>query len=247
MIENFFWDLIGAATIAVLGYCARLLKENRRRLALLGTSITKQKKRIRISAAYLFRIKIDERYLLILGGNIDQYQPVGGVYKFFPSAKIIREELGIKRDTKFAEGPKAKDDIRITLPGKNLLNFMNWFDARIGREVDTWREFHEELVASGCLSVQNAIDTFEPEFIKRAPTKVQYKSQMGMDELLVFDIYEVILNEAAEREIRAAMNGDDERRFILVEETDITRECVSVDGVSKNIAGSAKWVISDGR
>ncbi|MFK2119744.1 hypothetical protein ACIXKW_21755, partial [Bacteroides fragilis] len=63
-----------------------------------------------------------------------------------------------------------------------------------------------------------------------------------MDELLVFDIYEVILNEAAEREIRAAMNGDDERRFILVEETDITRECVSVDGVSKNIAGSAKWV-----
>ncbi|MFR7650579.1 MAG: hypothetical protein ACLUYK_04905, partial [Eggerthella lenta] len=94
MIENFFWDLIGAATIAVLGYCARLLKENRRRLALLGTSITKQKKRIRISAAYLFRIKIDERYLLILGGNIDQYQPVGGVYKFFPSAKIIREELG---------------------------------------------------------------------------------------------------------------------------------------------------------
>ena len=73
------------------------------------------------------------------------------------------------------------------------------------------------MVASGCLSVQNAIDTFEPEFIKRAPTKVQYKSQMGMDELLVFDIYEVILNEAAEREIRAAMNGDDERRFILVE------------------------------
>ena len=87
MIENFFWDLIGAATIAVLGYCARLLKENRRRLALLGTSITKQKKRIRISAAYLFRIKIDERYLLILGGNIDQYQPVGASTSFFQVRK----------------------------------------------------------------------------------------------------------------------------------------------------------------
>nr|WP_241158244.1 hypothetical protein [Adlercreutzia sp. ZJ138] len=35
-----------------------------------------------MSAAYLFRIKVGGKYLLIRGNRIkDQYQPVGGVYK----------------------------------------------------------------------------------------------------------------------------------------------------------------------
>lgn len=43
---------------------------------------------IRISFAYLFRIKIGNKYLLILNGrNTGKYQPVGGVYKIYPKEK----------------------------------------------------------------------------------------------------------------------------------------------------------------
>lgn len=37
---------------------------------------------IRVSAAYLFRIKIENKYLLVKGNKISQYQPIGGVYKY---------------------------------------------------------------------------------------------------------------------------------------------------------------------
>jgi hypothetical protein len=38
---------------------------------------------IRISFAYLYRIKVDDRYFLILNNRSEKYQPVGGAYKFY--------------------------------------------------------------------------------------------------------------------------------------------------------------------
>ncbi|WP_374123545.1 SMODS-associated NUDIX domain-containing protein [Leptotrichia hongkongensis] len=42
-------------------------------------------KNIRLSCAYLFQIKQDGKYLLIKGNQIEQYQPVSGVYKYYNS------------------------------------------------------------------------------------------------------------------------------------------------------------------
>ena len=47
-----------------------------------------RKKEIRLSFSYLFKIQIDGKYLLIKGNRLkNQYQPVGGVYKYYPEAK----------------------------------------------------------------------------------------------------------------------------------------------------------------
>ena len=48
---------------------------NRGKLKILGHSIVHMKSDYRISAAYLFKIKVDSKYLLIKGNRIDQYQP----------------------------------------------------------------------------------------------------------------------------------------------------------------------------
>ena len=48
----------------------------------LRGKIIKPTDQIRISFAYLFRIKVDGKYLLVRNGrNFDKFQPVGGAYK----------------------------------------------------------------------------------------------------------------------------------------------------------------------
>ena len=42
---------------------------------------------IRFSIAAIVQIKIDDKYLLVMGNRIKKYQPVGGVLKFYPDAQ----------------------------------------------------------------------------------------------------------------------------------------------------------------
>src|SRR5690606_17970355 len=53
---------------------------------------------IRVSIAYLFKIYVDGKYLLVKGRNIDQLQPVGGVYKRLPESSMLFNQLGILDD-----------------------------------------------------------------------------------------------------------------------------------------------------
>ena len=49
---------------------------------------------VRISFAYLFRIKIDGKYLLVRNTRgTEKFQPVGGVYKLFENEKIELKNL----------------------------------------------------------------------------------------------------------------------------------------------------------
>ena len=53
-----------------------------------------RKKEIRLSFSYLFKIQIDGKYLLIKGNRLkNQYQPVGGVYKYYPEAILQEKQL----------------------------------------------------------------------------------------------------------------------------------------------------------
>jgi hypothetical protein len=118
---------------------------------------------IRVSASYLYRIKVDAAYLLVRGRRIThQFQPVGGVYKRYPDSTGTLEKLGVKDDTRIPIDDSSREDLRVRVPGKKLLEFMRWYQSREGREVDTWREFQEELLAPGIL----ASDTFPHLYVK---------------------------------------------------------------------------------
>ena len=85
---------------------------------------------LRVSIAYLFRIKIDNRYLIIKGRRIDQYQPVGGVYKYHPEeVRDLFNKLDVRDDKLMPIDDHSRDDLRIRVPGRNLIEFLNWFTS----------------------------------------------------------------------------------------------------------------------
>jgi UDP-N-acetylmuramyl pentapeptide phosphotransferase/UDP-N-acetylglucosamine-1-phosphate transferase len=72
---------------------------NSRYLRLLLPSIKYFNKDIRVSISYLYRIEDQGQYFLLQGQRLpDQYQPVGGVYKFNLSARGLLHEWGVRTD-----------------------------------------------------------------------------------------------------------------------------------------------------
>ena len=79
-------DLIVNLVVAVITFFVSTIFNNRRRIKIWSQSLIRWNKDIRLSCAYLFQIKqTNGRYLLIKGRRIDQYQPIGGVYKYHDS------------------------------------------------------------------------------------------------------------------------------------------------------------------
>lgn len=89
---------------------------------------------------------------MVRGNRIKrQYQPVGGVYKYYDEARPALERLEFKPNIKMGNTDET-DDLRIWIKGKYLLKFMDWFMSMENREYDPCREFKEELIDTGfCL------------------------------------------------------------------------------------------------
>ncbi len=86
---------------------------------------------------------------MIRGGRFPtQFQPVGGVFKVAATGRGKLVELGAADDLIPLDTASA-DDLRIRLEGCRLVSFLKWFESGQGRETSPWREFQEELVASG--------------------------------------------------------------------------------------------------
>lgn len=109
---------------------------------------------IRLTIAYLFRIEMNGKYLLVKSNRIaNTYQPVGGVYKYYnPEAKKELDCMGAITDNKIDNDDVSECDLRLNLLNRNKIGtFLKWFFKGEKRESDPWREFYEELVATGIL------------------------------------------------------------------------------------------------
>ncbi|HEY3388750.1 MAG TPA: hypothetical protein VGK38_04205 [Prolixibacteraceae bacterium] len=114
-------------------------------------------KEIRLTIAYLFRIEINGKYLLVKSNRIaNTYQPIGGVYKYYnPEAKRELDCMGAITDNKIDNDDKSECDLRLNLLNrKKMGTFLKWFFKGENRESDPWREFYEELVVTGILSAK---------------------------------------------------------------------------------------------
>ena len=152
-------------------------------------------KRIRVSMAYLFRIKVDDEYLLVRADRIpDQYQPPGGVYKYYEGARDTLDSLGALSDVFVKCDEASKDDLRRVLQrGSKLPAFLGWFHSKHNREQDPWREFHEELIASGILDKEVfSHASFRYQWVRGVATGIQYSPELDIDEYLFADVYELI-------------------------------------------------------
>lgn len=227
-------DIIVNIVVAIISFLASIIYNNRRRIKIFGQSLFCRKKSIRLSCAYLFQIKYNNRYLLIKGKRIDQYQPVGGVYKYHESFNRLKEDLELSDESeiRFYEG----GDLRLIARGKYLLKFIDWFDTKKNREVTVIRELIEELEPAG-LSIEQLIKETQIEYLKTIKEPIEFSPHFQMDELKIFDIFEAdipieILNKVLE--------SDD---FCLVEGEDIEKNCFTKDGLSKKISATSKYIV----
>lgn len=167
--------------------------------ALQQRGIVKEDDYIRISFAYLFRIKIGDRYFLVKNERGTQkYQPVGGAYKFQEiEKKYLKKEFSPKDDMGIKIDEKSKNDYRMYVRAKNLKKFIKRFDKTPYREQinDLSREIKEEL----CLTCNSVFNNISYRYCGRHFTEIEYSRVFRCYELLLADIVELNLSEAQER------------------------------------------------
>lgn len=227
LLTNIIWFVLG------------LILANHKNIILWFKGIIYRNKDIRFSISYLYRIEINNQYLLIKGDNINQFQPVGGVYKFYKSFsnKANKYEICSESSKNFYED----GDLRFITKGRYIPKIIKWFNDSKNREINVYREFYEEIVEPGFLS-EEVMKNLEIEFLKQIPPKMKYSTHFGIKEILIFNIFEVRMPEQYLDTLKLATE-DNKRKLVLVEREDIEKECFDLDGKSTKIGGHTKNIL----
>lgn len=147
---------------------------------------------VRISFAYLYRIKVGNKYLLVKNERgTGKYQPVGGVYKLFGNEKLeLKNIYQVKDDDKISIDESSRDDYRLRLENKYLRKFVKRFDRVSEREqiYNLSREFREELVETGIVDWKQI--TYR--VCGRHMTELRFGDHFQCYELLLADVVELL-------------------------------------------------------
>ena len=198
---------------------------------------------IRLSISYLFRIKLDDKYLLIQSARFpDQFNPVGGVFKRLPSSQKFFTAINAKPDDKILEDEVSHGDLRFRIEGKYIPHFLNWFDKAIDRELSPWREFYEELVEPNILSKENFPYIFY-NYVSRHQLGISYNDFFDCHVLLIAEIFELVPTEAQKKELLSLSQRND-NRYIWADAQMIRRRGVPDQKPREfNISDHSAWIL----
>lgn len=147
--------------------------------------------KLRISCSYLYRIKVEDQYLLIKSRKHGKYQPVGGNFKRNKLSHDSLHKLEITEDDKFTNGGRSAADLRLYIRGYRLSQFLSWYNSPDKkREVSYDREFYEELVEPGYLP-STVFKYPIIDFVKQVITPVRYSPYLKCYEVHIYDIVEL--------------------------------------------------------
>lgn len=174
---------------------------------------------IRISFAYLYRVKVAEKYLLVQNArNTGKYQPIGGVYKFSDSEKLyLKKHFQVKDDNKIPIDESSRNDYRLRMESKYLRKFFRRFIRKADRELidNLGREFKEELIDNGVLGWKRI--TYR--FCGRHITNISFSEHFQIYEVLLADVVELLPTKEQEQDLRLLMNSkNDKYRFATADE-----------------------------
>lgn len=230
---------------AAVGFLVPLVDaavQNRRYLRLAYYSLRHPRSRIRVSVSYLFRIPVGGEYLLVRGRRFPQFQPVGGVYKVVPEARAVTSRFSALSDDQVPVDPVSRHDIRLRIPSRNLVPFVQWFETGYDREYGPSREFCEELITTGILSCRD-FASVTARFVGRHIHRLRFSAYANSLELLIADIFELVptpQQEDALRLLRAAGHPD---VFWATEDQIRRRGAIPGTNQQFTIAEPAVWVI----
>lgn len=242
--------LLPGAIMAVVGILSSglttILKNIKRLCLYIPCTLWFRNTNIRVSISYIYRIKIKNKYLLVINKRDRHLQPVGGVYKSLSDSVKELERLGVKADNLFeTEDGVAKRDLRLFLKGKELIPFLDWFDSQEDRELSPWREFHEELVVTGILSVVN-FPYVNYSYKGRVQTPI-IELNVGGKGYFQYDVYDLVLSDRQQKELEALYDKGDGEQYRWVTEDQIQKLGYS----DKNCSGSVdvinphtKWTLN---
>lgn len=209
----------------------------------LKSKILYRNKDIYLSFSYLYKIEVEGKYLLIKGHRMpNRYQPIGGVYKFYPEARSFLNKIKYVPDTMVGNNDET-DDLRISIKAKYLLDFYDWFLKMENREYDPTREFYEELISPGLLP--------EEKFRHLHYRKVHVHN-VGITksvvpgrkpEVIYADIFEVTLNDEQKRLVKNAVNGSSSS--LCLASPDEMASLHLNSSVEINLGNNTPWLIEE--
>ncbi|PNZ09301.1 hypothetical protein CD118_11080 [Staphylococcus coagulans] len=176
---------------------------------------------IRISFAYLYRIKVDDRYFLVLNSRSEKYQPVGGAYKFCEEeGEYLSRYIPAENDNRIPVDEVTKRDYRLLVKNKDLRRFVKRFNKTSYRENinNLSREFEEEIFKTGILN-KEIFGNLSYKYIGRHMTEVEYGRVFNHFELLLADILEVKLTEKQEELFRELMPLSSDKYYFASADT----------------------------
>lgn len=202
-----------------------------------------RKKKIRISMSYLYRIHVNDKYLLVKNSKWHYYQPVGGVYKILSEdIGFLKDNFGWGRDPYMKTTGEKRNDLRGTVPMPRLVSFLDWFSSQKNREISHWREFFEELIKTGILRIED-FPHFEYRYAGTLLTPIK-KSEKWKDcvEILSYDVFDMIPTTEQEEILKKTQFEDIEEITWLDESVIINNGVISKDEEVK-IGQHTKWTI----
>ncbi len=171
---------------------------------------------VRISAANLARIELDDRVLVglnkkRLNAGKKVYTPFGGALEFYESARPFLVNLGAD----FEKG----NDLRFVITEEKLPEFEKWFYQQSERESSPYRELREELVDEERVLPDLSKDAINLEYLttttERAVT--DRPGQEGKVTQRFFEIYSVTFKPEYEQMLRTALAQPDTHLGLVTE------------------------------
>jgi hypothetical protein len=181
-------------------------------------------KKTYVSLSYLLRIKISgsEGYFLVKGSKVEQYQPVGGVYKLVGNKDIYKEwEAHPKPDKKNSK------DLRFFVKAKHIPDIIRWFKSRKDRETGVWREFYEEVLETEILTKEN-FQTIRAEYLYSHENILSKQNRFEDEQYhtLIYDIFQIELNMNQLRELEALFARHTfTNQYAFATKDEIEKEC----------------------
>lgn len=253
-----FKDMIPKIYFGIIGILFNKLKPSIQNLTdnekwkasqrqLQRSGLLKKDTKVRISFAYLFRIKVDGKYLLVPNSRTGKFQPVGGAYKFEDEErKYLDDEFAAEDDDCIPVNETTRNDYRLNIKNKYLRDFVKRFNYTKSREniTDLSREFKEELIRTDILD-KTIFEEIKYRYIGRHMTEI-IRTSFKPYELLLADIVELELSKKQEEYLKKKVNTKS-NKYIFANSSQIKSQGMEfgTENLQDNIANHTWKILTE--